>query len=285
MLPIDLILGLCLICAAAAAVFVGVARVPWNVRKRQAFSVGLLAFFGLVWFANWGRDAPWLATLLPFSNLVVVGNWLPLGLAVLAGIAWRTSPGTWWRRSVPVVGLAGLAIYSLVQPLLGQPPPCHDLWKGDVCLQSSDSTCSAACAATLLKVYGIEATESEMTQLCLTRKGTTWLGMYRGLKLKTAGTGLGVEVFTGDVEALKTIRDPILLDVGLPLNVTVPKIYSEEYGWQPGVLHSVIYYGFKPPDRAEIAEPTPGVGREEWSLTDMQVLYRGRGFRLVRRAH
>jgi hypothetical protein len=109
--------------------------------------------------------------------------------------------------------------------------------------------------------------------------------MYRGLKLKTAGTGLRVEVFNGDLDALKSIHEPMLMDVGLLKNSQAPKIYRDEYGWQPGVLHSVIFYGFKSPDRVEIAEPTPGVGREEWSLADMRVLYRGRGFRLVRGGH
>src|SRR5260221_7046371 len=35
---------------------------------------------------------------------------------------------------------------------------------------------------------GISATEQEMADLCITRRGTYWQGLYRGLKLKTAGT-------------------------------------------------------------------------------------------------
>ena len=37
-----------------------------------------------------------------------------------------------------------------------------------------------------------QSTEQEMAELCLTRHGTSWQGLYRGLKLKTAGTGWDV---------------------------------------------------------------------------------------------
>lgn len=284
MLPFDLSIGIAIICLMAVGVFLLAALVDWKKRKQPALVCSLLIIAWQVWFSVWGRDQTWLATVLPFSNLVIVGNWLPLGFAVLAAIAWRTSPGRWWRRSVPVLGLAGMATYALIQPLLGQPPRCHNEWKGDVCLPSSDTTCAAASATTLLKAYGIQTTESEMTKLCLTRKGTTWQGLYRGLKIKTVGTGLRVVVFSGNVERLKTMQGPLMLDVGLPRSGSAPKIYSQEYGWQPGVLHSVILYGFKGTDRIEIAEPTPGVGHEEWSLVDLEVLYRGRGLRLERPA-
>ena len=74
-------------------------------------------------------------------------------------------------------------------PLLGRTPACSERWDElGTCLQTTDYTCSPACAATLLKKYGIAATEQEMAELCLTRRGTSWQGLYRGLKLKTAGT-------------------------------------------------------------------------------------------------
>lgn len=280
--PSDLLWGLIFLLLATLLVFAGSIRISWERNRKVALLASVALALFLIWFSVWGRDQSWLATILPFSNLVIVGNWLPPGLAGLAGIAWRTSPGCKVRRSIPAIALACLALYSAIQPLLGEPPRCQDRWQGVVCLQTSDSTCSAACAATLLKHYGIHTTESEMVDLCLTRKGTTWLGMFRGLTLKTVERGLRVKIFDGNIDRLREIREPMLIDVGLPSIGQFPKIYTEDYGWQPGVLHSVVFYGFKSPDRIWIGEPTPGVGREEWSLADLQVLYRGRGFRLLK---
>jgi hypothetical protein len=39
-----------------------------------------------------------------------------------------------------------------------------DQWKGDVCLQSTSSTCGAASAATILKLHGITITERQIAQ-------------------------------------------------------------------------------------------------------------------------
>ena len=211
-------------------------------------------------------------------------NFLPYGLSLLAGLTWATSPGTAARRSLPVGIMICVAGFALVRPLFGTTPPCHNQWKGDVCLQSSLSTCSAACAATLLKAHGIDVQESEMAAACLTRKGTSWQGLFRGLCQKTQGTPWVVEVSSPSWDALEATEEhPVIIDVGILSMEDVPKIYTEEYGWQVGQLHSVVDYGERPNNRVAIAEPTPGVGREEWTKDDLKILYRGRCYRLIPR--
>ena len=58
-------------------------------------------------------------------------------------------------------------------------------WKDNVCLQSTGFTCTPAAAATLLKVHGVDTSESEMAAACATtRSGTHVLGLARGLASK-----------------------------------------------------------------------------------------------------
>ena len=151
-------------------------------------------------------------------------------------------------------------------------------------MQTSAKSCAAACAATLLTMHGIAATEQEMAELCLTRRGTTWQGLYRGMKRKTAGTPWDVEVVAGSFAALRSLgQGPAILAAGLPPHAPVARIYTERYGWSPGDWHSVLFFGFRGDGLVAMGEPTPGVGRENWTEEDLRVLWRGRGVRLVPR--
>src|SRR5262249_5213226 len=191
-----------------------------------------------------------IAKLLPFSNLIVVGNWIPPLTGLLAGLAWSliprparpTAPATSTtqphagessrivlaRRLAVVVSLQTLGWLTVLRPLWGVAPRCRDRWDGTFCVQTTDLTCTAACAATLLNAHGIRATEQEMAELCLTREGTQWQGLYRALKLKTAGTPWDVEVVHGGFDHLKALdHGPAILAAGVPRGAGVARIYTE----------------------------------------------------------
>lgn len=192
-------------------------------------------------------------------------------------------PRPLWRRCLLTVPLAAIGIWRLYGPLAGTPPgDIQDRWGDGVCLQSSYGSCGAAAAATLLQLAGINATEAEMAELCLTRPhGTTLHGLYRGVKLKTAGTAWRVEIVGGPVAALRESSMPVLLNVGLPLNTAgLDPRYKEDWGWTPGSSHSVVLLGFRSDGRVEIADPA--VGREHWFETGLETLWRGQGLRLVK---
>ena len=174
-------------------------------------------------------------------------------------------------------GAAGL--YQAYGFLLGTPPPLDDRWKHGVCRQSSQTSCGAAAAATLLRAYGIESSETEMAELCLTRSaGTPMLGLYRGLKLKTAGTNWDVRPFRGDIASLRTETGPVLLSVRFDRRATTDRRYEQAWGWSPGVAHAVVFFGFLPDGRVEIGDPN--VGREQWRVQDLEVLWHSEGIRL-----
>ena len=228
-----------------------------------------------------------LAQWLPYSNLIVLGNWMAPTVAMLGGLAWRRVPGRFFRKSLLIGSMLGIAGYSLCHPLMGQVPQCANVWKNDVCIQSTTASCSPASAATLLHWYNISATEQEMAELCLTRhEGTYWQGLYRGLKLKTRGTQWDVEVFaTRDLDELreKTEFGPAILTVGIPKNGQYDPIYRDEWGWIPGVSHSVVLFRFFGQQQVLIGDPSVAEGQESWNQKDLGVLWQGYGLRLVPR--
>ena len=280
----DLIYALGLMLLASLLVLCLTVRFTRPLTKRTTTIVGVvcgIAMAGYL-FQLWGKAA--LATVLPFSALVVLGNWFPLAAAFLAGITWTHGYGSKLRRTLFGLTLFAVSYYSMIEPLLGRPPECLDEWlAGGLCLQTNQKTCSAAAAATLLSRYGIAAQESEMAKLCLTREGTTWQGLYRGLKLKTADRDLDVEVFECDVdELLKNFEQPSIIFVGLSAEEPHPRSYSEELGWTPGVRHSVVLLDVMESGLLLVVDPTSGA--EFWTVDDLRILWLGRGMRLSKRA-
>lgn len=236
----------------------------------------LVGYIARVW------DRPYLARWLPYSNLIVLGNALPLFAALLAGLSCRRLRGRSRTRTTAVVLLTVVGFGALIRPLLGQAPICDDQWEGEVCLQTTKHTCSAASAATALRRVGVLTTEAEMAKLCLTREGTHWMGLYRGLSRKVSPTWR-IEVF--DDKRLETLRlvsqnAPAILTVELPRDVPAGWKYRQESGWLPGVSHSVVCLGPVGDDQWKVIDPANGI--EQWSTADLLMLWQGHGMWLTR---
>lgn len=280
----DIYVALAIIVAASALLFWLAFWLGGRLRRPARLALTVLALVLLVLAASYGRDHVGLARLLPFSSLIVLGNLEIPAAAILAGLAWRSIDPPAGRRAMVLVPLLGVCAYRMYVPLAGEPPACRGQWNRGVCIQTSDATCSAAAAATLLAHYQIKATEQEMANLCLTRPGGTYMhGLYRGLKRKTDATPLRVRTFTGGVDDLREqAKDgPVVISVGLARWSNADPVYSQRYGWTPGVKHTVVLYRFLANDRVEIGDPS--VGRERWNVKDLQTLYRGEGMKLVGR--
>src|SRR5690349_18128302 len=121
----------------------------------------MFAYIYLIW------QSTVLTQWLPFSNLIVLGNWFALFLAALAGVLGELPQLSLLRRRIVMALLAGFACYAAVRPFWGTTPLCSERYsrEGD-CLQTTEFTCTAASAASLLHLHGIDATEQEMAQLC-----------------------------------------------------------------------------------------------------------------------
>lgn len=270
----------------ALVVFLGLTRLASRLPTQWHNLAALCTLLLLVAFIKFGWDQLWLTRLLPVPNLIVLGNAFPALTALLAAIVWQRLAEHPGRRRIAMGLLALTACISVVKPMWGETPRCGHAWTADgICLQTTDATCSAACAATLLAAHGIPATEQEMAELCLTRAGTTWMGLYRGLKLKTAGTDWDVEVAEltpGELLALPP--GPVILRVGLDQRKGPHAQLAADMGWREGLGHSVTFHGVAPGGYLQIGDPTPTIRRELWDSDELRAVWRGQTVRLVPRA-
>jgi hypothetical protein len=273
-ISLALMLGLCLAAACAGAAL-------QRRGDRRAVTLALLLVSGvmtvyltLIW------DRPLLSRLLPFSGAIILGNWLPVMGAFLAGICWRTPCISRARRWTLAPSLCLLGGYSLVSPLLGESPRVMPTMnEASLAYQTTESTCSAACAAALLRLHGIAATEQELADLCLTRRGTHWLGVYRGLKLKTAGTEWTVVVDEINPSSLNHSALPLGV-----LSLTFHPLSAErarESGFGTDVGHSVLSLGRSQRHRVIVFDPAPDYGIEYWDAQTCGDIRNGILLRLV----
>jgi hypothetical protein len=76
-----------------------------------------------------------------------------------------------------------------------------------------------------------------------------------------------------------------LLLVRLDRGADADPRYEAEWGWTPGVNHTVVFYGFGVndgnPDSVGIGDPA--AGREHWNRDALRVLWHGEGLWLVKR--
>lgn len=77
--------------------------------------------------------------------------------------------------ALPLLGVMTISVAPILKPLIGPlaESEMKDKWDGEVCLQSTGSTCGAASTATILKLLGVEATESEIAKEAHSYSGGT----------------------------------------------------------------------------------------------------------------
>jgi hypothetical protein len=272
----DLFTGMAILAVVSQLVLMTTVWSTRNITKREATAVGVVVALLMVCYLRFIWKSSVLAEYLPYSSIVVLSNWFPPAAAFLAGITWTHGYGSKTRRVLFGGTLFATSCWSVASPLLGSPPVCENIWDQQrVCRQTSRYTCTPAAAAMLLTRHGIPAQESEMAELCLTRKGTTWQGLFRGLTIKTRDQPYRVRVVECDWDELpEKLTGPAILSVGIDPSKPYPEHYTKYWGWMPGVRHSVMLRDVIPDGRLSIADPA--VGAELWREVDLQTLFRGR---------
>lgn len=254
--------GMIILCLTAA--FAGATlqeRAGWKSVLLAQITVTALTGVYLKWI--W--DRPVLTQFLPFSNAIILGNWLPIVGAFFVGVCIRTRRILFLRRTVLGATLGCLCGYSLVSPILGNAPECgpSGLTGRIMEFQTTHQTCSAVCAANLLRLHDIPATEEELAELCLTRRGTHWLGVYRGLKLKTAGTKWYVVVEEVSPKDLtRGTHPPGVLALTFTKESAAHRI---ETGFAPEIGHAVVCLGSPQAGVLDVFDPAPDYGFESWN--------------------
>jgi Peptidase C39 family len=121
---------------------------------------------------------------LPGTELLII----PIGLA--GGLV-----ATYFPRltvMLPLLATVAFSVVPFMKPFVAPLPMSvlSDIWDGDVCKQSTPSTCGAASTATLLKNFGLPVTEAEVATAAHSYMGGTeawYLARYiraRGLQAR-----------------------------------------------------------------------------------------------------
>jgi hypothetical protein len=143
------------------------------------FGAYYLKFFGEpIWFYEF-RSAP-------FTELSASGAGFIAGLLhgrFSTGDRFRRIAGRWFFPGILGIGLLVPYLKPIVRPPVWK--QFQDRWSDDVCLQTSESSCGPACAATLLRRLGKSATEEEIARASFTsRNGTENWHLARALRAR-----------------------------------------------------------------------------------------------------
>jgi hypothetical protein len=239
--------------------------------------------FAMVIFLLYGSGQLFWARVIPVSAAIIYSNFAAIFAAMAAGWAWRLPSVPQWRRATLATLLSISSVVAILWPLLSialRPPPLGgSQWSQGVALQTSWATCSPAAAATLFRGEGITVSEAEMIPLCLTDyAGTPTLGLYRGIKLIANRHDRRVVLLDGGLTRLVADDDwPVLLSVRLPFGVE-DRRFVEQWGWIPGMGHSVVVLGRT--NEGDFIIGDPAVGLEIWSKADLDLLWAGVGMRV-----
>jgi hypothetical protein len=247
-----------------------------------AISLCLLCVAILLTHALYLNDNLLLAQFFPTANAIVWANpQLPIS-AMLAGLAWPILDTPRWQRILLVTAITALAVYRAESAIIGTPPVVDQPhWNSDVCQQTTLSTCSDAAAATALRAVGIMTSEKEMAELCLTTvAGTTDLGLYRGLKIKTDSSPYRVQIFIGNVdEFLRLPPAPSIVSIRLSSHYSSGKTFIPI---RPGDRHSIVLLRQLENGRIDIADPYTG-RHQQYAPADLQSSWTSTALRLVPR--
>lgn len=278
MSPIVAVCGHVVLQSGAAALGWCAAGSPGKRRWIMAVGVLLLATSLLL------ADGNLLLAMLPIRDLALVGNQTPLAAGLLAGIVAGTLSLARWRRLATAIIFMLIADGAVLLPLVQRPPVTASQWVDGVCLQSTESTCAPAAAATLLHLHGLGGDETTLASWCLTTDvGTTHWGLWRGLRVLTDDSGWMVQAGDPGIEAVLS-GPPAIVSVVLTREVDhrEPR-YRTEWGWLLGQPHAVVYLGpGSRPGLIRIADPKIGI--EEWNVEGLRNLYNGQVFWLLRRS-
>ncbi|KAA1258654.1 hypothetical protein LF1_11760 [Rubripirellula obstinata] len=284
MMPIDLFVATVVMMGLSASAGLFTSFVAYSSKGQRTILGLAIATLAMVYFLFYGSGQLFWARFVTDSAAIVYTNFAAIFAAMAAGWAWRLPKTPAWRRSMLTILLAIGSLAAIFWPFLSiairPPPKGGDDWQSGVAMQTSWATCSPAAAATLLRAEGIDVSESEMIPLCLTdSSGTPTLGLYRGIKIVANRNNRPVAVINETLDELISADDwPVLLAVELPFGTDDTR-YATQWGWIPGMGHSVVALG-KTPDGLGLMIGDPSVGLEAWSMADMQVLWHGDGIRL-----
>jgi uncharacterized protein YneF (UPF0154 family) len=213
-----------------------------------------------VYFAGILGEAIWFYTFraVPGTELAACGAGL---LAGWFQTARNKSPHIRKRISAGFIPFVLLIIVTIpyLKPIFLRPnwDNFNDQWSGDVCLQSSESSCGPASVATLLELFGKTASEKQIAQESFTsRRGTENWYLVRTIRRH----GLGAKYLKNEPNEV---------------NFSSPSIVGVRLGGKTGEGHFIAVLG-KAGDKYIIGDPL--MGREQLTQAELLKRYYFTGF-------
>ncbi|MFH1227762.1 MAG: cysteine peptidase family C39 domain-containing protein [Planctomycetota bacterium] len=176
-------------------------------------------------------------------------RWLPMELAIIAGL----------------VFVYGLYRVEWIYPGQNIKQSAFRVTKDGVCMQSTGYTCGAASAVTLLKWWGIEATEVEMAYLSHTRKrlGVEMVQLTRAVAYKASAKRLTTDIREMSWKTLKRLGVPCIVNVK----------------WTPPFINHMVVVMSASEEKVVIADPL--CGTKNWSKQEFLDNWRGTGIYII----
>jgi hypothetical protein len=147
-------------------------------QRRLAFRLASLCVFAIlsipsvlfaVYYLHVLPERAWFYTLRSWTGTEFLVIFLGCAAAAAASLLPRLLLG------VPLFGLLALGVVPYIKPLIAPLPDSafHELWKGDICLQSTPSTCGPAAVASILRRLGAQTSEEATARAAFTYAGGT----------------------------------------------------------------------------------------------------------------
>lgn len=298
---LDLWIAMGVIAAISGLAFVAGRRLSLTVYRHRPLLLGVCLVLALVFAFGLSNRLTW-ANAFPTSAAMCWANWMPVFLAVTAGLASRMKALRPITRTLSTHAMAWLAVAFLLLPVIRptlfpvQIAPIAT-WDDGICLQSHEASCGPAAAATLLHQTAVrypctlkflngslasapaESAEWMMAWACLTsNKGTSSLGLVRGLRMAVSGSDRIVRL--ADPEPATWVAQNALPNVAVvrfrrPTHRTsVTRLFGGG-----GEGHAVVVHSRTSDGRWRIADPA--VGWRYWSDEEFRQIFTGEAIYLA----
>jgi len=162
----------------------------------------------------------------------------------------------------------------------------RSLWKDGICLQSHESSCVPAAAATLLHLNGLKFEERELARFAMTSlDGTVPLGSVSAIDRASRGTNLRAGLRFGKSKPILNHQLPMLAHVRFEESVSNQSLTAALFGRLLRGMrarsqgHAVVIVR-QSKDGWVVADPA--VGLVEWSTEQLDSRWNGEGVYLAR---
>ena len=250
---------------AVLAFFAG-RKITRCTAQHQQILILLLCIALAMAYVLLARDSAWQIMCMPFTNTIVYGKWLFIIASFLAGLLSSSGIIRPLSRLILIPSMLLVGSMDFGEYILYPKPPIGNIVIDSIIGQSSDATCSPAACATFLRLYHVEVLEKDMVEACLTTKnGTPNQGIWRALKMNVPD---GYKVSVSHFRDYNSLPFPLLVNLKLEKSVYNSNRYYGQWGWKPGVPHTVVLLGRADNGKLLVADPATGMDLWDYQILD-----------------